>query len=142
MLVRPSLSQWRLFVANINTTIVTTIVTTVNANIYYTTVTYLNFPTVGLITGLFHFYCHYCRQSDLECSCVSQRLGGDVGLSSLSAHHGQTKHLLEGVPDCRHGPLLVTRHHQVNVTSRLYSARTHTDPEVGSGEQRSVSPGG
>lgn len=64
--------------------------------------------------------------ADLDTSCISHRLWGDVGLTGLSGDHGHPKNLLKGVSDCLHIYLLIWSHHNVDVTTGPWRATMQT----------------
>lgn len=66
------------------------------------------------------------RRDHLDPCGVSHRLWGDVGLTRLSCHHGQTKHLLKCVTHRCHLHFLIWCHNDVHISSRLWNTHTQT----------------
>lgn len=63
------------------------------------------------------------NQTDLEPGGVPHRLGSDVGLTRLSADHGQPKDLLKGIANGPHRHLLIRGHHNVHVPPGFWTNR-------------------
>lgn len=63
------------------------------------------------------------KWTDLDTGCVTHRLRCNVGLTRLPSDHGHAKNLLEGISNCLHIYLLIWSHHNVNIPTRLWTAR-------------------